>query len=163
MFQQFPFRQAAGQAAGHPMIPPTSFYPPTWPYMPQVRPVSPGRLPSGGLFKISQKFQSPLKISKVPKKKFKKLFQNSPYHPTYNPATVFRLRPDVARYTNTLARKNTDGKLKKKQKNLKKNSTETNSNSKPEEKGNSREEKINEVESQVRMGSVWVQNQGWVE
>ena len=41
MFQQFPFRQAAGQAAGHPMIPPTSFYPPTWPYMPQVRPVSP--------------------------------------------------------------------------------------------------------------------------
>ena len=36
MFQQFPFRQAAGQATGHPMIPPTSFYPPTWPYMPQV-------------------------------------------------------------------------------------------------------------------------------
>ena len=68
---------------------------------------------------------------------------------------MFRLRPDVARYTNTLARKNTDGKLKKKQKNLKKNSTETNSNSKPEDKGNSREEKINEVESQVRMGWVY--------
>ena len=85
-------------------------------------------------------------------------FQNSPYHPTYNPAAVFRLRPDVARYTNTLARKNTDGKLKKKQKNLKKNQTETISNSKPEEKGNSREEKINDVESQVRMG--WVLNQG---
>ena len=65
------------------------------------------------------------------------------------------MRPDVARYTNTLARKNTDGKLKKKQKNLKKNATETNSNSKPEEKGNSREEKINDVESQVRMGWVW--------
>ena len=73
---------------------------------------------------------------------------------------MFRLRPDVARYTNTLARKNTDGKLKKKQKNLKKNSTETNSNSKPEEKGNSREEKINEVESQVRMGSVWLKSLG---
>ena len=77
------------------------------------------------------------------------------------------MRPDVARYTNTLARKNTDGKLKKKQKNLKKNQTETISNSKPEEKGNSREEKINDVESQVRMG--WVLNQGlgsnwvWVE
>lgn len=59
-----------------------------------------------------------------------------------------------------MARKNTDGKLKKKQKNLKKNSTETNSNSKPEEKGNSREEKINEVESQVGMGLVWLKSLG---
>ena len=68
MFQQFPFRQAAGQAAGHPMIPPTSFYPPTWPYMPQVSPVSPGRLPSGGLFNILEILS--LKNFKSSKKNF---------------------------------------------------------------------------------------------
>ena len=35
-------------------------------------------------------------------------YQNANY-PAYNPATVFRLRPDVARYTNTMARKSGDG------------------------------------------------------
>ena len=52
-----------------------------------------------------------------------------------------------------MARKNTDGKLKKKQKNSKKNQTETNQTSKPEEKA--RDDKVNDVESQVRMGWVW--------